>query len=138
MLSIFFATLANCHLEEEQEEDESRLYSPPVLSDFLTARQQRNITLTGKKELEPINGRYFRKPLVNLIQSGAPSYISFRRLFFDSFDGIILKGESNCLAKFPDIVITDSTFSKSNQHPIHINGPRENERALEPDFGGLL
>jgi len=112
----------------------AEILKPATLSDFITARQSRNISLNGKKELEPIYGRYFRKPLVNLLQSVNPSVLNFRRLFFTNFDGIILKGESNCLAKFPDIMIFDCTFSEANQHPIHINGPSQKDEEFDIDM----
>ena len=109
--------------DEDDEDEDNSLYNPPLLSDFITARQSRNLTVNGKNALKPIVGRYFRKPLVNLLQGVQPSMINFRKLFFTNFDGIILKGESNCLAKFPDIMIVDCTFKAANQHPIQINGP---------------
>ena len=123
--------------DDEQEEDEDKsLLDPPILSDFITARQSRNLTVKGQKELEPIVGRYFRKPLVNLLQGVQPSILNFRRLFFTNFDGIILKGESNCLAKFPDIVIVDCTFKYANQHPIQINGPSPFGEQEQINIGG--
>lgn len=117
--------------DEENTENDKSLLDPPVLSDFITARQSRNLTIKGQKEVEPIVGRYFRKPLVNLLQGVQPSILNLRRLFFTNFDGMILKGESNCLAKFPDIMIVDCTFKAANQHPIHINGPSYKD--FEPD-----
>ena len=121
--------------DDEEDEDDS-LYNPPLLSDFITARQSRNLTVNGKNALKPIVGRYFRKPLVNLLQGVQPSLINFRKLFFTNFDGIILKGESNCLAKFPDIMIVDCTFKAANQHPIQINGPAPAGEQEQINIGG--
>ncbi|EAY07459.1 hypothetical protein TVAG_499450 [Trichomonas vaginalis G3] len=139
MFVLFFLFTKNIRSEEQSNETEvnydndKSLFQPPVLSDFITARQSRNLTVKGQKELEPIVGRYFRKPLVNLLQGVQPSVLNFRRLYFTNFDGMILKGESNCLAKFPDIMIVDCTFKAANQHPIHINGPAYKDEAFDPD-----
>lgn len=123
-------------VEDDEEDEDNSLYNPPLLSDFITARQSRNLTVSGKNAVKPIVGRYFRKPLVNLLQGVQPSMINFRKLFFTNFDGIILKGESNCLAKFPDIMIVDCTFKAANQHPIQINGPAPAGEQEQINIGG--
>lgn len=128
---VFLFLLARHSLSEEQKpteteaniEEDKSLLETQVLSDFITARLSRNLTVKGQHELEPIVGKYLRKPLVNLLQGISPSNLNLRRLYFTNFDNIILKGESNCLARFPDITISDCTFKGFRMHPIHINGP---------------
>ena len=130
---LIYYLIIQCFSNENINYD-TEILKPSILSDFITARQSRNISLNGKKEIEPIYGKFFRKPLVNLLQSIQPSVLNFRRLFFTNFDGIILKGEANCLAKFPDIMIYDCTFTEANQHPIHINGPAQREDFFDADI----
>ena len=121
--------------DDAEDEIGKKLMQPPILSDFLTARQSRNITMHGKKEKGIINGQYFRKPLVNLLQGTHPCVINLRQMYFTSFDGIILKGEGIGFSRFPDIVINDCSFVKHNQHPIHVHGPSAND-AFEHDLMG--
>lgn len=123
----FFATFSlsidqSAPESDEELQDSENLMKPSILSDFLTARQSRNITMHGKKENGIINGQFFRKPLVNLLQSAQPCVINLRQMYFESFDGIILKGEGVGLARFPDIVLRECSFNKHNQHPIHVHG----------------
>lgn len=110
--------------------------APAILSDFITARQVRNLTMSGKKELAPINGRFFTKPLVTLLQSLQPTVLQFRSMMFQSFDGMIIKGEARGFAKFADIMIYDCNFEGGNQHAIHIEGPSEDVDSLD-ELGGI-
>ena len=119
MLLLIFSSV-HCFSEEEQNE---LIFQPAFLSDFITARQFRNLTVSGKKEFAPINGRFFRKPLVNLMQSLQPTMLQLHTLHFQSFDGMILKGEAHGLANFPNILIHNCNFVGGNQHAIHIRGP---------------
>jgi hypothetical protein len=124
---IFLALLAAsgyCLTEDEQDE---LILTPSHLSDFITARQVRNLTVSGKKELAPVYGRYFRKPLVELLQSQQPTVLQLRSMYFQSFDGMVIKGEARGIAKFADIVVYDCTFNEANQQAIHIMGPTANE-----------
>lgn len=123
---LFFA-FALFSLSKKERVEAAELMSPEILSDIITARQSRNLTLRGHKDLTKISGQYFRKPLVNLLQGSNPSVLNFRKLLFSNFDGMVVKGESNCIAKFPDISIKDCTFTNSNQHPIHIENKRADE-----------
>ncbi|OHT01304.1 hypothetical protein TRFO_31889 [Tritrichomonas foetus] len=91
--------------------------------------------MSGKKELAPINGRFFRKPLVNLLQSLQPTVLQFRSMMFQSFDGMVIKGEARGFAKFADILIYDCNFHGGNQHAIHIQGPSSDAEAID-DIGG--
>ncbi|KAI5541902.1 hypothetical protein TVAGG3_0059630 [Trichomonas vaginalis G3] len=70
---VFLFLLARHSLSEEQKpteteaniEEDKSLLETQVLSDFITARLSRNLTVKGQHELEPIVGKYLRKPLVN-------------------------------------------------------------------------
>jgi hypothetical protein len=77
-----------------QEEEDELSVRPPHPYDFITARQVRNLTVSGDKELAPIYGRYFRKPLVELLQSTQPRALQLRSMYFRSFDGLIIKEEA--------------------------------------------
>jgi hypothetical protein len=110
--------------EEEQDE---LILKPDHLSDFIAARQVRNLTVSGKKEIAPIYGRYFRKPLIQLLQSTQPHLLHLRSMYFQSFDGIVVKGEARGMARFADLIVYDCTFNEANQHAIHIMGPTQKE-----------
>jgi hypothetical protein len=124
MFLVLLASLSYCLSEEEQDE---LILTPAHLSDFITARQVRNLTVSGKKELAPINGRYWKKPLVELLQSQSPTVLQLRSMYFQSFDGMVIKGEARGIAKFADIVVYDCTFNEANQQAIHIMGPTSQE-----------
>jgi hypothetical protein len=119
--------------EEEQDE---LILTPTHLSDFIAARQVRNLTVSGKKELAPIYGRYFRKPLVELVQSTLPHALHLRSMYFQSFDGLILKGEARGMTRFADILLYDCTFNEGNSAAIHIIGPSQTEN-LADDVGDV-
>ena len=130
MLFLFAAAVFSL-TEEEQDQ---LILTPAHLSDFITARQVRNLTVSGKKDIAPIYGKYFRKPLIQLLQSLQPTTLQLRSMYFQSFDGMIIKGEARGLAKFADILVYDCTFNEGNQHAIHIHGPARRE-AFEDDNG---
>jgi hypothetical protein len=109
------------------EEQDELILTPSHLSDFITARQVRNLTVSGKKELAPVYGRYFRKPLIELLESQKPQVLQLRSMYFQSFDGMVIKGEARGIAKFADIVVYDCTFNEANQQAIHLIGPTSNE-----------
>jgi hypothetical protein len=48
-------------------------------------------------------------------------------MYFQSFDGMVVKGEARGMAKFADLFIVDCTFNEGNQHAIHILGPSPKE-----------
>jgi hypothetical protein len=131
---LFAALLIPISSLTEEEQDEIIL-KPANLSDFITARQVRNLTVSGKKELAPIYGRYFRKPLIELLQSTQPHALQIRSMYFQSFDGMVIKGEARGMARFADIVVYDCTFNEGNQHAIHIIGPSQKE-GFADDNGG--
>jgi hypothetical protein len=131
---LIFSLLA-CSMSLTEEEQDELILTPPHLSDFVAARQVRNLTLSGKKELAPIYGRYFRKPLIQLLQSTQPHVLQLRSMYFQSFDGMVIKGEARGMAKFADIIVYDCSFVEGNQHAIHILGPSQNQRYAE-DLGG--
>ena len=91
--------------------------------------------MSGKKELAPINGRFFRKPLVNLMQSLQPTTLQFRSMMFQSFDGMVIKGQARGFAKFADILVYDCNFQGGNQHAIHIEGPSGDQDVIEEIAG---
>ena len=109
--------------------------NPAILSDFITAHQIRNLTMSGKKELAPINGRFFTKPLVTLLQSLQPTVLQFRSMMFQSFDGMVIKGEARGFARFADVMIYDCNFNEGNQHAIHIEGPSQDSDSVEEQNG---
>jgi hypothetical protein len=119
VLSIFLA--ASFSLTEEEQDE--LILTPPHLSDFIGARQVRNLTVSGKKELAPIYGRYFRKPLIQLLQSTQPHILHLRSMYFQSFDGIVIKGKARGIMPFADIIVSDCTFTGSNAPALDITGP---------------
>ena len=123
MLALFFALVVSL-TEEEQDE---LILTPAHLSDFVTARQLRNLTVSGKKDLGKIYGQYFRKPMFELLQSTQPTLLQIRQMYFQGFDGMIVKGVARGTAKFADVYIYDCTFNEGNQHAIHIHGPSKRE-----------
>jgi hypothetical protein len=132
---MLLALLLSSSASFSEEEQDELILTPPHLSDFVAARQVRNLTLSGKKELAPIYGRYFRKPLIQLLQSTQPHVLQLRSMYFQSFDGMVIKGEARGMAKFADIIVYDCSFVEGNQHAIHILGPSQNQRYAE-DLGG--
>ena len=119
MILLIFSS-AYCFSEAEQVE---LVANPAFLSDFITARQFRNLTVSGKKEIAPIDGRFFRKPLINLMQSLQPNTLELHSLCFNRFDGMVLKGEARGMAKFPSVLIQDCKFVGGNTDAIYIRGP---------------
>lgn len=126
------ALLLSCGTAATKEE----LIHPAVLSDFISSRQSRNISLTGQNDLRPLIGQYYRRPLVNLLQAYNPTVLNFRNIFFRNFDGIVLKGEPRALARYPDINIKDCHFYNANVHPIHIDSPNlDEDKILDQIYG---
>jgi hypothetical protein len=125
MLVVFLlAGIAKSLTEEEQDE---LILRPDHLSDFIAARQVRNLTVSGKKEIAPIYGKYFRKPLIQLLQSTQPHLLQLRSMYFQSFDGIVVRGDARGMARFADLVVYDCTFNEGNAQAIRISGPAQKE-----------
>jgi hypothetical protein len=130
-----FSALFIAALSLTEEEQDDLILKPAHLSDFITARQVRNLTVSGQKELAPIYGRYFRKPLIELLQSTQPHALQLRSMYFQSFDGMVIKGEARGMARFANIVVYDCTFNEGNQHAIHILGPTKREDFADDRVG---
>lgn len=103
------------------------IFEPAYLSDFINSRQLRNLTVSGKKELKPIIGQYFFKPLVELTQSLNPTILQLHNMYFKSFDGIVINGEARGIARFADLIVYGSTFIDGNSNAIKIHGPEAPE-----------
>lgn len=120
-LFFFLAKLSLCADDDEQDDP---FVKPAVISDFINARQMRNVTFSGRKGLAPIICQYFTKPIVDLLQSLQPAVLELRAMHFKSFDGIIVKGQARGIALFPDLTINECNFDEGNIHAIQINGPQ--------------
>lgn len=121
ILFVLFLVFSRCD-DIDLDEEKDQMIQPAVLSDFITSRQTRNITMSGKKELTPIIGQYFRKPLVELVQSIQPTVLSFRSMYFKSFDGILIKGEARGFARFASISMYNCDYHDANAQAIYLSG----------------
>ncbi|KAK8860483.1 hypothetical protein M9Y10_012148 [Tritrichomonas musculus] len=135
MFGLLCLFIPYCFSADEVVNDGEIPLNPAILSDFITAHQIRNLTMSGKKELAPINGRFFTKPLVTLLQSLQPTVLQFRSMMFQSFDGMVIKGEARGFARFADVMIYDCNFNEGNQHAIHIEGPSQDSESMEEQNG---
>lgn len=106
-----------------QDEMDQVILKPAFLSDFVNARQIRNLTITSQNEMASINGRYFVKPVFDLLSSIQPTYLVLNQLSFHSFDGKIINGESHGLAKFADVLIYECEFKNGFSSVATVKGP---------------
>ena len=67
-----------------------------------------------------ISGRYFTKPLFELLQTLQPTYFEVRSLFFKNLDGMLIYGHGRGLAKFADVSMMDCEISEGNANVVTI------------------
>lgn len=120
---MFLALLFTFAFSLTQEETDQAILTPAFLSDFVNARQIRNLTITSQNEMAYINGQYFVKPVFDLLSSLQPTYLVLNQLSFHSFDGKIFNGEAHGLAKFADLLVYDCEFKNGFSSVATIKGP---------------
>ena len=120
---MFFALFITATIALTQDEMDQAILTPAFLSDFVNARQIRNLTITAQNQMASINGRYFTKPVFDLLSSLQPTYLVLNQLSFHSFDGKIINGESHGLAKFADVLVYECEFKNGFSSVATIKGP---------------
>ena len=122
MFSFLFALLPASFGLSQQEIDKLAL-TPSYLSDFVNARQLRNLTIAGANDLSTVSSMYFTKTMFNLIPTLNPTYFELRSLIFNKFDGMIINGKSHGLSKVADVFIYNCQFNEGSAGVIDIQGP---------------
>ena len=121
-----------------QEEMDTAILSPAFLSDFVNARQIRNLTLTSQNQMVSVNGQYFIKPVFDLLSTLQPTYLSINQIRFHSFDGKIINGESHGLAKFADVYISECEFLNGFSSVATVKGPGTDSNKNDDNDGQVI
>ena len=135
ILALFFAVNA---FSLNQEEMDNAMLTPAFLSDFVNARQIRNLTISAQNEMASINGQYFIKPVFDLLSTLQPTYLVLNQLSFHSFDGKIINGESHGLAKFADLHVYDCEFKNGFSTVATIKGPEKESFGSSNDDNAII
>lgn len=131
-LVLFFIPSVYSITEDDPNIDKI-FFQPQILSDFVNAKQLRNLTISGQNEITPVNGAYFTKIMFDLMPSLNPTMLTFQSMFFTNFDGLLFNGESKSLAKFADLFIYDCSFTHGRAQIMTIHGPpKPNQESQDP------
>lgn len=129
---LLFPFLLTATFSLSQEEMDNAILTPPFLSDFVNARQIRNLTITSTTDTKAaISGLFYTKPFFTLSPSLQPTYLVLTQLEFHSFDGKIISGESNGIARLADIRIYDCVFRDGFSSVMSVKGPKKERRDAE-------